>query len=407
LEESLTDLAVINGMIFDGESADPRPGTIFVSDGLITEIGDEPVRDGRKVLDANGGMISPGLIDAHFHAYAADVDALRIEASPLSYIALVAAQRLHAALTRGFTTVRDVAGGDPGLARAINTGLISSPGYLYTGPGFSQTGGHGDNRPSGLDLHTCNGPHLIEVVDGVENLRRAVRERLREGAHAIKIFASGGVLSPTDPIRNPQYSAEEIRVVTEEAARHGSYVAAHAYSAEAITHAVTHGVRSIEHGNLLDEPTARLMAERDTFLVPTLAAYEAMDRRGAELGLSAESQRRNREVLDSGRKALELARAAGVSIGWGSDLMGVLEDEQLSGLRTHVEVEGVLDTLRSVTSVNAALLRRPDLGRIEVGARADLVIYDGSPLDDPSLLWDTQGERRMVVSGGALVGPSA
>ena len=158
--------------------------------------------------------------------------------------------------------------------------------------------GHGDPRPP--ELGCClGGGHMAEVVDGVDALRRAARERLRSGAHAIKIMASGGVISPSDPLRVPQYSPEEIRVVAEEAARRGSYVAAHAYSAEAIQVAVVNGVRSIEHGNLLDAPTAALMAERDAFLVPTLVTFDAMERRGAELGLAPVAQAKNREVLDA------------------------------------------------------------------------------------------------------------
>src|SRR5579871_1008836 len=219
-------LAVVNAAIFDGESEDLQTGTIFIVDGVIEQIGDEPPESGWDVLDARGGTVTPGLIDAHFHAYATDLDALLIEARPLSYVALAAGRRLRSALGRGFTTVRDVAGGDPGLARAIEAGLTLSPRYLYSGPALSQTGGHGDHRPGDLALCACNGPHLSEVVDGVDNLRRAVRDRLRTGAHVIKIFTSGGVISPTDPIRNPQYSAEEVSAVSDEAARRGSYVAA-------------------------------------------------------------------------------------------------------------------------------------------------------------------------------------
>jgi imidazolonepropionase-like amidohydrolase len=141
------------------------------------------------------------------------------------------------------------------------------------------------------------------------------------------------------------------------------------------------------------------MARHDAFLVPTLAAYDAMERRGAELGMAPESRAKNREVLDSGREAVELARAAGVHIGFGTDLMGALEDEQLGGLRLQVEVEGALHTLQSATSVNADLLKRPDLGRVQVGCVADLLILDGDPFTDPSLLWGPP-ECRSVVQAG-------
>ena len=204
----------------------------------------------------------------------------------------------------------------------------------------------------------------------------------------------------------PQYSPEEIRAVTDETTRRGSYVAAHAYSAEAIRAAVANGVRSIEHGNLLDEPTAALMAERDAFLVPTLATYDAMERRGAELGLAKVAQAKNREVLDAGRTAIMLAREAGVRIGFGTDLMGALDDEQLHGLRLQAEVEGPLALLRGATSVNAELLGRADLGRIRSGAVADLLVLDGDPLRDPSVLWGGP-ERRAVFQRGTRVADRA
>jgi imidazolonepropionase-like amidohydrolase len=246
---------------------------------------------------------------------------------------------------------------------------------------------------------------VAEVVDGIDALRRAVRERFRAGAHAIKIMTSGGVMSPTDPLRIPQYSAEEVRAVTEEAKRRGSYVAAHAYSPEAIVHSVENGVRTIEHGNLLDAETAEVMRRHDAYLVPTLAAYDAIDRRGAELGMAEVSRQKNREVLDSGQRAVEIARAAGVRIGFGTDLMGPLDADQLEGLRLQVEADGVVNTLRSATSVNAAILGRDDLGAIRSGAQGDLVVLSGNPFEDASVLWSDKG-RRVVVQGGKVVATS-
>jgi imidazolonepropionase-like amidohydrolase len=396
-----TNMAITNGVVFDGESPDLTRATIHISDGVIVAVDDRPPAEGADVIDAAGRTVVPGLIDAHFHAYATGLDLLLIDATPLSLVALQGSRRLESALRRGFTTVRDVAGGDPGLAKAIERGVIRAPRYLYTGRALSQTGGHGDARPGELNLCAC-GSHMTEVVDGVDDIRRVVRERFRRGAHAIKLMTSGGVVSPSDPLRIPQYSGEEVRAATEEASRRGSYVIAHAYSPEAIVHSVENGVRSIEHGNLLDVPTANLMAEHGAFLVPTLVAYDAMDRRGEELGLALVSQAKNREVLDAGKKAVEIARAAGVSIGWGSDLMGDLEDDQLQGLRLQVEVDGALEVLRSATSVNARLLGRDDIGRIGAGARADLVIYDANPLEDPTVLWGGP-ERREVIQAGRPV----
>ncbi len=394
-------ITVTNARVFDGEGAELLDADVRIEGGVITELGRGLGSDG-EVLDAGGRVVTPGYIDNHFHAYGINLNMMQMEASRTSYVALMGARRLRRALDRGFTTVRDVAGGDIGLARAIDEGVIEAPRYLYTGPALSQTGGHGDPRDAHLEL-CCAGSHGTEVVDGVDSLRVAVRERLRTGAHAIKIMASGGVVSLTDPIRVPQYSAEEIRVVAEEAARRGSYVAAHAYSPEAIVHAVTNGVRSIEHGNLLDAPTAAVMAEHGAVLVPTLVTYLAMSERGADMGMPAVALQKNEEVLEAGKNAIALASQAGVLVGFGSDLMGELEDEQLRGLQVQHEVQGTLELLRSITSRNAAILGLDTVGRVRPGAAGDLVILDGNPFERPEVLWE-RSERRVVVQAGAVVG---
>lgn len=393
----MSTLTITNALIFDGENPELISGNITFTDGIVAAIGSQ---EEGELLDAGGKVVIPGLIDAHFHAYAISLDGFRIERGPLSYSALAGAKRLGEALGRGFTTVRDVAGGDIGLSNAIKEGLLSSPRYFYTGPALSQTGGHGDPREADIDVCFSHG-HMCEVVDGPEPLRIAVRERLRTGAHAIKIMTSGGVISLTDPLVIPQYSDEEISVVVAEATRRGSYVAAHAYSPEAIMHSVRNGVRSIEHGNLLDEPTAAFMAENDAFLVPTLAAYAAMDRRGDEVGLAEVSKAKNIEVLNAGREAIKIALKAGIKVGFGSDLMGDLGDEQLNGLALQIEASGVFETLRSATSVNAELLQEPTLGKLAVGMVADALILDGNPFEDASVIFD--GSRpRTVIQGGAV-----
>jgi imidazolonepropionase-like amidohydrolase len=396
-------LSIINAVVFDGVSDGLADGPVHVADGQIVSVGGPP-EPADQVIDARGGTVLPGLIDAHCHAYGISLDMMATESQPLSYVALAAARRLARALARGFTTVRDPAGGDAGLALAIAENLIPAPRYLWTGPALSQTGGHGDAR--GPDRETCPCyAYGSEVVDGVDPLRRAVRERFRRGAHAIKIMTSGGVMSLADPIAIPQYSAEEIRAVTDEAGRRGSYVAAHAYSPEAIRHSIDNGVRTIEHGNLLDAPAAAAMASAGAFLVPTLAAYDAMDRRGEQIGMPAVSRQKNREVLESGQHAVELARAAGVRVGFGTDLMGVLEDEQLNGLRLQAEVDGIWTALASATSVNAELIGRPDLGRVAAGCTADLLVVGGNLGDDPSAVWSPDS-KRLIVQDGRVIGDS-
>lgn len=392
-------LSILGAHVWHGDGFTLRD--VHIVDGRISETG---TPDATRI-DATGQWLIPGLIDAHFHAYATSMDGLENERGPLSYTAINGARRLTRALQRGFTTVRDVAGGDIGLAQAIDAELFPSPRYHFTGPALSQTGGHGDPRSAHIDVCFSHG-HMCEVVDGVDNLRVAVRERLRTGAHAIKVMASGGVFSLTDPIRIPQYSEDELRAVVDEATRRGSYVCAHAYSSEAVQHAITAGVRSIEHGNLIDEQTAELMAQAGAFLVPTLAAYDAMDRRGADIGLNAISLQKNSEVLAKGQHAVRLAHAAGVRVGFGTDLMGDLEDDQLAGIRLQVEAGSAADTLRSMTTVNAELIGDPALGHLGAGAYGDAVLLASDPLTDPSALW-RQDSRVAVIRAGAPADLSA
>jgi imidazolonepropionase-like amidohydrolase len=395
------DITLKNLQIFDGFSENLIDGDIRIVDGIIKEIG-KNLKDSGNTVDLRGKFATPGLIDNHFHAYGIGLNMFRMETTPRTYTALKGSVRLSRALRRGFTSVRDVAGGDIGLASAISEGLIESPNYFYTGPALSQTGGHGDARPSDMEFDLCcSQPTCSEVVDGVENLRIAVRDRFRLGAHAIKIMASGGVVSLTDPIRIPQYSAEEILAVTEEAARRGSYVIAHAYSPEAIRHAVENGVRSIEHGNLIDEKTAQYMAKMEAVLVPTLVTYFAMSKEGKSLGMSEGSLAKNHEVLEKGKRAVELATQAGVLIGFGTDLMGDLESYQLEGLRHQAEVQSSIELLRSITSNNAAILGKSNLGNLKPGANGDVVVFSKSPIEHPSILWEDSS--RIIVKAGRVV----
>ena len=396
-------LTITNAVVFDGDSPDFIEGGIRIVEGDIVDVGPHVGGSGDEiVIDAAGRFASPGFIDNHMHAYGISLNMMNMEASPKSYVALKGSTRLQAALRRGFTTIRDVAGGDIGLGMAIAQGLVEAPNYYYTGPALSQTGGHGDPREAHLDVCTCS-HHATEVVDGVDNLRVAVRERLRTGAHAIKIMASGGVVSLTDPIRTPQYSAEEIAAVSDEAQRRGSYVAAHAYSPEAIVHAVTNGVRSIEHGNLLDDETAQVMKEFGAVLVPTLVTYHAMSEHGASLGMVEVALEKNAQVLEAGQKAIEIAMQNGVEVGFGSDLMGDLEYLQLSGLPLQHEVQGTLELLRSLTSRNARILGTERHGWIRPGCTGDVVLLPGNPFEDPSVLWEPRPGRDVIKGGRNVV----
>jgi imidazolonepropionase-like amidohydrolase len=400
-------LLIENARIWDGLADDYIDASrVLVVDGRIAAVGGE-AGPADQTIDLGGRALVPGFIDAHFHAYASEVNIPLLETLPLSYLAHHGSRLLGNALDRGFTTVRDAGGADWGLWKAVEDGLIRGSRVFYSGRGLSQTGGHGDSRAQHAEPCGCGMVgNLSQVVDGVDAVRLATRENLRMGAHQIKIFVSGGVSSPTDPVWMRQYSAEEIRAIVEEAATRRTYVLAHAYVSDAIIHAVTNGVRSIEHGNLLEPHAAKVMAEHDAFLVPTLITYEALVTDGAQFGLPEVSQQKLIDVASKGQDAVRNARAAGVKIGFGSDLLGPLHKWQAHEFRLRGAVDKPVDVLRSATSVNAELLMQVgELGVIREGALADLVVLDGDPLSDLSTIWEAG--PAMVIQRGAVVADRA
>jgi imidazolonepropionase-like amidohydrolase len=392
--------------IFDGESETLRVGVnVFVEGGVIREISDRPAPADAEIVDCGGRILMPGLIDAHVHVYAAGVNIVRAVQSPASYLAHFAARFLQACLDRGFTTVRDVGGADIGLALAIKDGLLDRvPRLFYGGRLLSQTGGHGDFRPGDHSLeagHYCgcsyHADQLAVIADGADAVRKAVREELRRGASHIKIMASGGVASPTDPLDRCQYSDDEIRAAVEEADRAGSYVAAHCHPKEAVRRAVALGVRSIEHATLIDPATADFVAAKGSFVVPTMAICFALLEDGDKLGLPAVSIEKLKAVADSALSGLEVMKKAGVKMGFGTDLMGVLHVRQSTEFTLRAKVLPAIDVLRSACVVNAELLgQEGKLGCIREGAVADVLVVDGNPLEDLSTL-GSGGEQIPII----------
>lgn len=391
-----------NGKLFDGLAVETRDGLeVLVEDTRIKEVSDTPISAATaRVVDLGGRTLMPGLIDAHFHAVAADPNIVQVEHMPASLIAQYSRGFLEASVRRGFTTIRDAGGADYGLARAIETGLIAGPRLFYSGRALSQTGGHGDFRPYEQE-HMCScglGARVFSrVVDGVAEVRRAARDELRKGATQIKIMASGGVASPSDPPWVLQFSEEEIRAAVWEARSWRTYVMAHAYTPEAIRRCIEYGVRSIEHGNLIDAQTAAYAAEQGAFVVPTLCTYDALHRHGPALGFPKVSLDKLDSVRTAGLEALELLRAAGVKIGFGTDLLGAMHEHQLSEFAIRAQVLPAADILRQATSINAELLNRSGaLGVVAAGALADLIVVDGDPVANIGLL-SGQGEAVLLV----------
>jgi imidazolonepropionase-like amidohydrolase len=387
-----------------------RDRFVRVEGDLIAEVSDRPidVPAGARVVDARGKVLMPGLIDCHVHVLASMLNAGRLARLPNVLTVLRAVPILRGMLMRGFTTVRDAAGADWSLAEAVRTGLVEGPRLFPSGRALSQTGGHGDFRERSDVIEPCPCTPKVgalgRVVDGVDAVRRAVREEIQMGATQIKIMASGGVASPTDPIHYLGFSEDEIRAAVEEAANADTYVLAHAYTPRAIARAARLGVRTIEHGNLVDDETARLMADHGTIAVPTVVTYEALASEGASLGLPPESVAKIENVRGAALRSLEIFARAGVRMAFGTDLLGESHRFQSDEFTLRAGVLGAAEALRAAT-VHAAHVVRMDgrLGVVAPGAIADLLLVDGNPLADIGVLCG-QGERlAMVVQGGRVV----
>jgi len=401
-DDSATAIVFRNGILIDGSGPEPSGQVdVLVEKGIVTAVSETRIEArGAREYELAGRAIMPGLIDLHIHPFLTDMNLMRLEDIPVSLVTAQASVVLNRLLDRGFTTIRDAAGGDWGLKQAVDDGLIAGPRLFISGRAISQTGGHGDFRRRTDDSVGCScssALHLTSrIADGVDQVRHAVRDELRKGVDQIKIMVSGGVSSPFDPLEGCQFSTDEIAAAVEEATRAGTYVLAHAYSAEAIARALRSGVRSIEHANLIDAPTAELAAERGAFIVPTLVAYEAQARRAAGAGYSAHMLAKLDKVREHGLRSLELCRAAGVKMGFGTDIIG---DQALHTMEflLRAEVLPTHEVISSATRIGAEVLRREGkLGVIAPGAIADILVVDGNPLKDISLLAG-HGEHLLAI----------
>uniref|UniRef100_B0SV20 Amidohydrolase n=1 Tax=Caulobacter sp. (strain K31) TaxID=366602 RepID=B0SV20_CAUSK len=401
-----------NARIFDGVSADcPEGMSVIIENDRIREVTDRPVKSmDAHYIDLGGKTLMPGLIDLHVHAYFSDLNTQVVDRRDAPYRTAHAARMLGHALDCGFTTVRDIGGGDYSLACALVDGLIRGPRFFYAGKVLSMTGGHGDMRLPGDSQHThgycsCGSMNFAGVVvDGVDECLKATREELRRGAHCIKIMGSGGVMSPTDPIWMNQFSEDEIRIVVRECTERRTYVASHCHPVSAIRRSIDYGVRCIEHATLIDAETAAYVAANGAYVVPTISVIFATMEVGARLGTPPENLEKFKIAREMAIAGLDHMRGAGVKIGYGTDLIGVTYDQQCREFELRAEVFTPLEMMRQATSMGAEILMEEGrLGCVRPGAYADLIVVDGDPLADIGLLAANGRNLDLIMRGGQLV----
>jgi imidazolonepropionase-like amidohydrolase len=372
------------GGVFDGTGSPVADADIVVAGGRILEVGSD--LDGDEAVDCSGKTVLPGLFDCHVHVTTSGPDLLVRLNKPFSYPYFEAVVNLRRTLATGITTVRDAGGADLGVKEAVDAGLVPGPRLRIAITILSQTGGHSDGwMACGLDLTRASTPGAPgPIVDGVDSARQKVRELIRAGADQIKVCTSGGVLSPRDDPRHAHFRLDELEEIVAEALAAHTYVMAHAQATDGIKNAVRAGIRSIEHGVFLDDEAIEMMLARGTWLVPTLVApISVLEAAEAGASMPAQMVQKARDVIGAHRESIARAVAAGVKIAMGTD-SGVgphgqnlreLELMRQAGMRPP-------DVLAATTSQAAKLLEVSDeLGTIEAGKRADLVVVAGDPLE--------------------------
>ena len=401
--------AIVNGAVLDtGTMSYPGERHVVIEGGRIVEVGEGTAPSADVVIDAAGKYVLPGLIDGHVHFRLATMDfAALARLSEVEYGIRMAALA-RATLERGFTTVRDLGGDVSGLQAAIRSGHASGPRIVKAGLMLTQTGGHGDVDPDTSVVPECGCQMTSTVMgivaDGVDACRKAARHNLKAGSDFIKIHVSGGVASPTDPLESIQYTPDEIEAVVTECRHRDTYVAAHAYLPEAIQMAVRAGVHSIEHGNLIDDETAALMSEHGTVMVPTLSTYYAMDEIGRQLGLPERNLAKNVRVLEAGLASLERAANAGVTLAYGTDLLGESQPMQAREFAIRSEVQPAADILRDMWIETAKLCHLEDqVGVLAEGAHGDVIVSTVDPLDDLVAFSDVETSLTHIIQAGQVV----
>jgi imidazolonepropionase-like amidohydrolase len=409
-----------NVRIFDGRSSVLSvPSNVLVKDGTIERISANPIavdaNANVRTIVAGGHVLMPGLIDAHWHAFMAATPQMVLMTADPNYLQIVAVRQAEATLMRGFTTVRDLGGPVFGLKRAIDEGVTIGPRIYPSGAFISQTSGHGDFRFSfevprvpGGPLSHSEAEGIAAIADSPDEVRLRAREQLRQGASQIKLMAGGGVASPYNPIESTQYTEPEIRAAVEAADKWGTYVTVHAYTPRAIRQALAAGVKCIEHGQLIDEPTAKLLADNGIWW----SLQPLLDDEDAPPLANPVSQKKALEVFAGTDNAYKLARKYNVKTAFGTDILfdARLATRQGAILAKMVRWYTPAETLKMATADNGELMALSGfinpypgkLGVVEEGAIADLLLVDGNPLENIKLVADPDRNFLVIMKGGTI-----
>lgn len=413
-------ILINNVEIFNGKDQKTMKGNVLIKGNLITQISTSPIPTDRRadtqIIDGQGKFLMPGLIDAHYHC---TMDAIPLQiamTSDVQYIMAYAVRSAENMLMRGFTSARDMGGNPFSLKRAIDEGILKGPRIYPSGAMISQTSGHGDFRlPTEVPVHSCGALTYLEsvgmaaIADGHDQVLLRTREQLRQGASQIKLAAGGGVSSDYDPLDVTEYTTEEVKAAVDAAGGWGTYVTVHAYTPAAMRMAIDAGVKCIEHGQLVDETTAKYMADKGIWwcLQPFLDDEDAIP-----FPEGSANKAKQLEMTNGTDNAYELAKKHKIKTGWGTDCLfdyklSMREGAQLAKMtRWYTPFE----VLKMATATNGELLalsgpRNPypnKLGVIEEGAYADLILVDGNPLENMELVADPDNKFVLIMKDGVV-----
>ena len=389
--------AFVGGVVIDGRGEDPiRDGIVVTKGSIIQEVGKKSkvqIPKDCEVFDISGKTLMPGMIDCHCHLVVTASVGERLF-TPKSLAILRAAEMAKRALQAGFTTLRDAGGlPDVGLRQAVTMGLIEGPRLILAGP-IAQTGGHFDEYfPSGVELDYLG----FGKCDGISEVQKGARDVLRRGFDFIKVCTTGGIDSPADSPEYTEWSMEELKAIVYEASARGKFVMAHAEGTTGIKNAIRAGIWSVEHGSMLDEEAVQMFLDSGTYLVPTLSVFMEISQRGKEFGLSEVSLAKAKRIEDFHVKSFKMAIESGVKIATGSDAFV----EQMHG-KNAGELELMvrygytpMQAILAATKSGSEVCRVDDIvGTLEPGKIADILVIDGNPLDDISVLKD---KNRILV----------